>query len=187
MRVGWLLSLSLVLFAGCIERAPSPRDRRDQFRRTGLGDVLLTSTPPAAKRVGAIFGDAVQLLGVDWSPQRPRPGDSVDVSFYYRVLDDVDEDYKVFVHVDDHGGRSDRINGDHWPADGRYPTGAWRRGEVIRDRWSFKVPSYYSGSALDMWTGFYQPGKDDRWPLTNRNEVQHDGQNRVLALTISVM
>jgi hypothetical protein len=30
------------------------------------------------------------------------------------------------------------------------------------------------------------PGKDDRWPLTNKSEVQNDGQNRVLAATIAV-
>lgn len=175
-----------MLAVGCIERAPTPRSRRTNFSRKGLGDVLLREAPATGTKVGAIYGDAVELLGVDFSPARPKPGETVEVTFLYRVLREADEDYKVFVHVDGRGGRPERINGDHWPASGRYPTGVWRKGDVIKDRWSFKIPSYFDGDALDMWTGFYQPGKDDRWPLTNRNAVRHDGANRVLAASVPV-
>lgn len=182
-----LLTISaLAGLAACIERPPSPRERRDRYDRKRLDDVLLTNVPSPARPVGAVFGDAVQLVGVDFSPRSPKAGDSVEVTFYYRVLDETDDDWKVFVHVDDRGGRADRINGDHWAANGRYPTSAWRKGDVVKDVWSFKVPGYYQGEGLDLWTGFYQPGKDDRWPLINKTEVQNDGQNRVMAGTIPV-
>jgi hypothetical protein len=180
------LGLILVLAAGCIERAPTPRDRREKFGRSGLSSVILSEAPVPARRVGAIFGESVELVGIDYRPALPKPGDKVEVTYYWRVLDEADVDYKVFVHVDDRGGRSNRINADHWPAGGKYPTGVWRRGEVILDRWSFRVPGYYEGEALNLWTGFYQPGKDERWPVTNRTQVQHDGQNRVLAATIKM-
>jgi hypothetical protein len=175
---------ALTLLAACIERPPSPRDVRIKFDRSRLGDVLLREPPSPQKRVGAMFGDAVELVGLDWHPQTPKPGDAVAVDFYYRVAEESEDDYKIFVHIDDRGGRSERINADHWPAGGHYPVRAWRRGDLIRDQWTFKVPSYYTGEALDLFTGFYPPGKDDRWPITNREKVQHDGQNRVLAATI---
>jgi len=177
-------AVAMVTCAACIERPSSAREVRLKFDRSRLAEVLLREMPPSQKRAAAIFGDSVELATVDYSPPRPHPGDAVTVDFYFRVLDESEEDYKVFVHIDDRGGRAERINGDHWPAGGRYPVKSWRKGEIIRDRWTFTVPGYYNGDALDVWTGFYQPGKDDRWPLTNRTEVQHDGQNRILALTI---
>jgi hypothetical protein len=177
---------ALLSSAACIERPPSPRDSRLRFDRSRLGEVVLREAPSSQKRVGAIFGDSVELVGAESSPSRPRPGDSVTVDFYFRVVDESEEDYKVFVHIDDRGGQAERINADHWPAGGLYPVKTWRKGEVVRDRWTFKVPSYYSGDTLEVWTGFYQPGKDDRWPLINRNDVRNDGQNRVMALAISM-
>jgi hypothetical protein len=175
-----------LLLAGCIERAPTPASRRSEFKRSSLGDVILTSVPIAGQSVGAVFGSAAELAGVDYSPAHPKPGDKVEVTFYYRALAEADEDYKVFVHIDAHGSQAARINKDHWPASGRYPTGVWRWNDVVVDRWSFNVPSSFDGDAFEIWTGFYQPGKDERWPLTNRGSVQNDGQNRVRAVSIPV-
>ncbi|MBI5545041.1 MAG: hypothetical protein HY901_14210 [Deltaproteobacteria bacterium] len=182
-----LLALaSLSGLGACIQRPPSPREKRESFDRSGLNDILLKSPPSLPRRVGAVYGNAVELMGMEHSPQLPKAGDSVDVTFYYRVLDEADEDWKIFVHVDDPGGRGDRINADHWPANGRYNSRVWRKGEIVKDVWTFKVPGYYQGEGLNLWTGFYQPGKDDRWPLVNKSEVQNDGQNRVLAGTVPV-
>ena len=178
--------LSLAGLASCIERPASPREKRERFDRSGMNDVVLREAPAFPKRVGAIFGDAVELMGIDFQPAEPHAGDSVEVSFYYRVIDEAEEDWKIFVHVDDHGGHGDRINKDHWPANERYRTNYWRRGEFVKDTWKLSIPGYYQGDGYDLWTGFYQEGKDDRWPLSNRATVQNDGQNRVLAGMVPV-
>ena len=184
--VAWLLAaLACLSGASCIERPPSSRDSRTKFDRSALSDVLLSGVPSAARRLGANFGGIVELSGLDVTPASPHPGDVVTISYYLKVLDDVDEDYKVFVHADGRGGQ-ERINGDHWPARGRYPTSAWRKGEVVRDTFTLQVPSYFAGVAIDVWTGFYVPSKDERAPLVNRTEIQHDGQNRALAITLPV-
>ncbi len=179
------LGVLLVFSAGCIQRPASPREKRDSFDRKGLSDVILTEAP-AVPRMGAVFGDAVELVGAELSPAVAKAGDAVRVTFYYRVLDEADEDYKVFVHADDRSGRADRINGDHWTANNRYPTTLWRKGEVVKDVWTLRIPSQYQGDGYDLWTGFYIPSKDERWPVTNKNQIRHDGQNRVLAVTVPV-
>ena len=187
LRLRALLALAVLgCVCACIERPASPQKRRETFERSGLSDVLVANAPNFQKRVGANFDNAVELMGIELSPAVAHPGDSVKVTYYFRVLDEADEDYKVFVHVDDRGGHGDRINADHWAANGHYPTSVWRKGEIVKDVWSFSVPGFYQGDALDLWTGFYQPGKDERWPLINRTEVQNDGQNRVLAGTVPV-
>jgi len=178
---------ALVGLVACIQRPPTSSQRREGVNRSSLQDALLKEVPASVARpVRAIYGGSVELAAVDFQPRYPRRGDTVSVSFYYRVLDETDDDWKIFVHVDSRGGPGDRINGDHWPVDDKYRTNAWRKGEVIKDVWSFRVPSDFQGDGLDLWTGFYPVGKDDRWPLTNKSEVQNDGQNRVLAATIPV-
>lgn len=178
-----LLFIGLV---GCIERPTSVREKRTTFERSHLEDVVLTRLPAVtSQRVGAVFGDAVELASVELSPASAHPGDTVRVTFYFLVRSEAEEEYKIFVHVDDRA-HGDRINGDHWPAGGRYPTHVWRKGEIIKDVWSFSIPSSFRGDVLDLWAGFYQPSKEDRWPVTSRGEVQNDGQNRVLAATLPV-
>ncbi len=179
-----LSCLAAAALCSCIERPVSIRNQRDRFDRSALSDVVSNQAPTPMRRVGAIFGDDVELYGVDWSPARPKPGDQVQVTYYFRVIDETEENYKVFVHVDDHAGHAERINADHWAAQERYPLKMWRRGEFVRDTWSFKIPKWFDGEALDLWTGFYPPGKDDRWPLSNKGEVTNDGQNRVLAASL---
>jgi hypothetical protein len=178
--------LAVLGLSACIERPASPRERRDRFERNGLTDVLLTSAPSFPKRVGANFDNAAELMGLEVDPPVPHAGDTVKITYYFRAMEEADEDYKVFVHVDDRAGHGDRINADHWPANGHYPTSVWHRNDIIKDVWTFKIPGYYQGDALDLWTGFYQPGKDERWPVVNKNEVQNDGQNRVLSVTVPV-
>jgi len=187
LRLPTCLALGALLLClpGCIERPASPREKRDSYDRKSLSDVLLRDAP-AVPKVGAVFGDAVELVGAELDPQVAKAGDSVRVTFYYRVLDEADEDYKVFVHADDRGGRADRINGDHWAANNRYPTTLWRKGEVVKDVWTLKIPGNYQGEGYDLWTGFYIPSKDDRWPVTNKAAVRNDGQNRVMAISVPV-
>jgi len=182
-----LLCFLLSGLSACIQRPPSSQSKRDGVDRASMKGVLLKEVPgSAARQVRAVYANSAELAAIDYQPRSPRPGDRVTVTFYYRVLEETDEDWKIFVHVDNRGGATNRINGDHWPAGDKYRTSSWRKGEIVKDVWTFKVPSHFQGEGLDLWTGFYQVGKDDRWPLTNKSDVRHDGQNRVLAATIAM-
>ena len=189
----WTKSWAVLIFvclAACIQRPTSVSQRREAFDRTNLSDVIVRDVPATARPVHAVFGEAVELVGMEVDPPTAHPGEAVQVTYYLRVQDEPEEDYMVFVHADEldergHGG-SERIHADHFPASGRYPTGVWRKGEVVRDVWTLKVPSSFRGEAVALWTGFYPPGKDDRWPLTNPKNVVNDGQNRVRAGVVPV-
>src|SRR5690606_35593549 len=99
----------------------------------------------------------------------------------YRALTELDEDWKVFVHVDDQEGNARRINADHWPARGRFPTSYWRAGDVIVDRYGFTSPA--SGATrLELWTGFFEG--ENRLPLSRAGSARGDGSNRVRAAVI---
>ncbi len=172
--------------AACISRAPTPESRRAAFDRDKAAEALMEREPAPRKRAGAIFGDAIELVGVDWSPELPKKGEKVSVTFYYRATDLPDDDYMAFVHAESRGNKGGRIGADHWIAKGLYPTSAWQKNDLIRDEWSLGVPSNFRGTGLELWTGLYRPGKEDRLPLTNRSKIQNDGNNRAMVAFIPV-
>jgi mannosyltransferase len=98
--------------------------------------------PPTAEEVGALFDDAVLLVGyeVDDGPYSATddtfhpPSGWIHVTLYWEALDDLSEDYLSFLSLTD-------VTGSAWggslPREGRsitfYGPSSWRTGEVVRD------------------------------------------------------
>jgi 4-amino-4-deoxy-L-arabinose transferase-like glycosyltransferase len=76
------------------------------------------------------FGDAVQLLGYDF---KPDPEQSIiNLTLYWQARQQVDENFRTQVQLVDSAGRPQFVWLSH-PLQGRYPTRAWDKGDVIRD------------------------------------------------------
>ncbi|GAC1344762.1 MAG: hypothetical protein NVSMB23_20070 [Myxococcales bacterium] len=179
---GALLALALLL-AGCIERpwqdAPAAQGRR-AVDRTALGDVLIAQLPPDVVPVGAVFGGAAELVGYRVEPSILLPGGRARLTFYWRSRAEL-EAWHIFVHLDDANGGGERIHGEHDPAQGRYPTDAWRPGDLVADPVLF-VPGR---NPLSLFVGFYTQG-DNRLPLTSAGRGRDDGNSRLFAGTLAV-
>lgn len=172
------LVLVLALSAGCILRPESQEAARRSFDRTGLADVIHPA-PPATGLAGGIarFNDGIEITGITVSNPSPSAGETVTVDAWYHAAEAPFDNWKVFVHVEAPDNRLDRINADHEPASGRYPTQRWQAGEYVLDRYTFTVPTHLAGRTLEIWTGFYRG--DDRLELENKTGIRHDGRNRV--------
>jgi hypothetical protein len=159
--------------------AAKPIDGRPN--QSFLASAVLKDVPEAQHTVGAIFEDRVELVGYDLDLPA---GDSVgagqrfQVTWYWRVLGRVPSGYKVFVHIDGHGLR---LNGDHVPVGGRYPTKLWEKGDVIVDTQELTVPANYRVGEYVIYIGLFSGSK--------RLEVKSgpgDEENRVNAGTLHV-
>ena len=64
---------------------------------------------------------------------------------------------------------------DHFPAEGRFRTSAWKAGDIIKDTFAIRIPPQAGG--IELWTGFYQG--NDRLPLESAGRGLSDGNNRV--------
>ena len=146
-----------------------------------LASVVLKDAPEPQHAVGASYEDRIELVGYDLTLPG---GDSVgagqrfEVTWYWRVLGTAPSGYKVFVHIDAYGLR---INGDHTPAGGRYPTKLWEKGDVIADTQELTVPANYGVGEYTLYVGLFSGSK--------RLEVKsgpQDGDNRVNAGTLHV-
>jgi hypothetical protein len=177
------LLLALGCLAACIERPETPRMRAAEVDRARLADVLLSSAPSPRYPVGAEWGERIELVGVDVTPDPVPRGGQVTVTAYYRVLDEVADDWKIFVHVDDEGKGGVRVNADHWPAEDRFRTAGWRKGDVVKDTYKVTVPAT-AADRLELWTGFYQD--NDRLDVSSAGRGLHDGQNRVRIAILTV-
>ena len=171
----------VLLCTACIERPfDQPQaEARAQVDRNTLRDVLLP--PPAdAVPVGAVFGDAAELLAYKLEPSPMVPGQRATLTLYWRCKAEL-EPWHVFVHLDDATGTGIRIHAEHDPAGGRFPTDAWRPGDLIADAFAF-VPGNHP---LLLFLGFYSQG-ENRLTLTSPGRGRDDGNNRLLAGVLPV-
>ncbi|MEM1025730.1 MAG: hypothetical protein AAGD10_05015 [Myxococcota bacterium] len=172
-----------LLSVGCLPNPQSVKERREGFDRSGLNEsFILSELPQDVAPVGTIFEGAIELVGTRIDPPEPRPGQAIRVEYFWRVLRPFARDMKVFIHGDALEGDARRIHGDHWPAEGRYPTGVWQAGEIIRDPFTLRVPSDYGPPKLGLYSGLYR-GKD-RLDITEKGRVNASADDRALAVEI---
>ncbi|MBX7097798.1 MAG: hypothetical protein K1X89_08805 [Myxococcaceae bacterium] len=170
--------LACILLSGCIVPAPTSGEKAAPEAKRG------PPAQPVQVQNGANLGDKVEIQGLILNPGRAYPGDSVRVSAFFKVLDEIPADYMVFVHVEDIDGRVDRLNADHAPAGGANPTSKWKKGDVVRDDFQIYVPPTMQVRGLNVLLGFWDPKTDQRLVLKNPDAVRHDGANRILVAQI---
>ncbi|HEX8434370.1 hypothetical protein [Archangium sp.] len=182
MRRPLLLALLVPasLLSACIVEAPggsSPNERRQ---------AVVTQVPQLSVRNGANFEDKVELVGATVQPGRIAPGEAARVTAFFKVLKPLEDDYMIFVHVEDAEGRMERLNADHKPAGGLYPTSQWKVGETVKDEFTLMLPPGAPARALNLWMGFWHPQTDARLQLKNPEAVRNDGRSRILLVQVPV-
>ncbi len=136
---------------------------------------VMKEAPSDIQRNGANFEDKIEFLGFKLSQQSVKPGESIEVSYYFKALSLMDKDWQIFIHGDSNRGAGGRLHLDHHPLDGLYLTTEWQELEVIRDTFTVEIPADYKYDNLILWTGFYQGNRR----LKVRPGVSTDGDNRV--------
>ncbi|MBI4505999.1 MAG: hypothetical protein HY691_10730, partial [Chloroflexi bacterium] len=142
-------------------------------------DLLPAGAETPGMRVGATFGERIELVSY-FLPAGPLPpGSSFPAILYWRATQPVGEDLPVFLHLVAPDGRLvDQADGH--PLAGRLPTSLWQPGEIVRDVRRLALPPDAAGS-YELRIGFYRyrtlerlrvPGtSDDAWRLA-RIEVR---------------
>jgi hypothetical protein len=167
------------LSAACIVPAPSSEKAPERQKAAA-------PAAPIEVRNGAIFEDKVELVGATLSPGRVAPGEALRVTAFFRVIEEIPDDYMIFVHVEDVDGKVDRLNADHSPVQGTYPTSKWKKGETVKDEFTIYVPPGMPVRGLNLLIGFWDPKTDQRMKLKNVDAVRHDNNNRILLAQVPV-
>jgi hypothetical protein len=173
IRVVRVSLLAAVALCACIERPWQDTPVRRNVDRGTLSDVLLTAVPADLTPVGGVFGEAAELVGYRVEPPTLSPGQPARLTLIWRCRAEMDS-WHIFVHLDD--GVGGRIHAEHDPAGGRYPTDAWRPGDLISDTISFTPGT----SSLMLYVGFYTQG-ESRLHLDSPGRGRDDGRDRLFA------
>jgi hypothetical protein len=135
-----------------------------------------TDLPSDVTLVDLTYADRVKLIGYHVSPSPTRrfplpthrspsgkgelqaaahPGDQVDVTLYWQVLDPIPSDFSVFVHL--FGRDRQRIGTiDTYPGLGNFPTSQWEAGKVIPDVYPIRIaPDAASPTLVTVSVGWY--------------------------------
>ncbi len=181
MRLAFSVGAALLLSNACIVDAPGG-DKSPERER-----AVVPQVPPLSSTLGANLDGKVELAAANIQPGRIGPGEQGKVTLYFKALDELDKEYVIFVHVEDSDGRGFRLNLDHRPASGGYPTTQWRKGETVKDEFTLQVPPGISVRRLNLWAGLWEPQSDVRLRLRNPDAVRNDGNNRVLVAQVPVV
>lgn len=145
-----------------------------------LRRLVSTQPPQVQAELHATFDDKIELIGYD-IPQEAQRGTEFIVRLHYRVLAPVLGNYRVFLHFD---GSSARINGDHIPLGGKYPTNYWTRGQYITDEYRMSTSRLnQSAGYYTVFTGFWPGGDGARMKVT---QGPHEPDNRVRLSAVRV-
>jgi hypothetical protein len=159
------------------------------FDRSAVSDVVSATAPLPTSPIDATLGGVIRVRGADLPDMALSRGSRLQATLHFQVLGAVDSDWQVFVHIDpqdtgDGDGARGRINADHFPAAGRYPSSLWQSGEFVRDRFEQTIPRGAAAGVYDVWVGLYRG--DARLPLTAGDRRLHDGDNRIRVGQITI-
>lgn len=114
--------------------------------------------PPVDLPLGATFGDAIELVGLQASSHQSAlivsPGQSLEIGLVWRASKLVGADYTVTVQLLD-AGHQVRAQWDGVPLKGAAPTTSWAEGEVLRDSVSLIVPRESASGSPQLLIALY--------------------------------
>ncbi len=163
--------VAVLAVCSCQKRGePVPTLTQDQWRR--VQENLLTEEPTPANVVNAVFDDRVRLIGWDLEPGSLEVGDTGTMTFYWEVLEDFDERWRIYVHMDS----ASRQNVDHEAVGGGYPSVYWEKGQFIRDACTVEFSPGLGDGDVRLFAGLFKG--DDRMRVSDpgAGTVEDDGR-----------
>jgi len=122
----WLIVVTMICFAiGCLVFYIAPAYTRPPV-------MPATDMPSLSQSLSVWHEDKVILRGYELDRADARPGETLEVTLYWEVLQPIEQNYSVFVQL---FGREQQNVGqrDTYPGLGNFPTSQWRPGTVVVD------------------------------------------------------
>ena len=125
------------------------------------------SVPPPAGAAGLPnatsinFGDEIELVGYEFDRRTLRPGETLDLTLWWKALRAPARDYKVFTHLllpPDAVWAQD----DQEPQAGGAPTSGWQPGDRIEDKYQLTLPAEAPPGSYSVEIGIYDPQTFER-------------------------
>ena len=129
----------------------------------------------------------VALIGYELTPPVDRET-GLELKLYWQALSEMNEDYTVFVHWLDEGGRI-LTQQDNQPRNGTYPTGLWDKGEIVEDLYHLTIPAEVSAGQqpVIIAMGMYRLETLERLSISDENGRHLADAQIILKSVMSVL
>ncbi|MFW5966769.1 MAG: carbohydrate-binding family 9-like protein [Persicimonas sp.] len=162
------------------QKVDKPKTTLTQKQWKEVKSHILDEEPDVDFPVGANYDDKIELVGFDVSTPL-KAGESATFTWYWKALEDIDDNWKIFVHFDS-SEKSYRQNLDHHPMEGLYRTGRWKEGQIIEDIQKVDINSDFPEGQAVPYVGFFRGNK--RMPI--KNDVKKTDDRRVIGPTLDI-
>jgi 4-amino-4-deoxy-L-arabinose transferase-like glycosyltransferase len=184
------LALPADLPQGAYEIFVGVLDGEELLSEMALGQVEVRgrarqfTTPEIQHPMEARLGEAIQFLGYDLSSDEVPAGGTLQLSLYWRALQEMDTSYTVFTHLLD---TEQRIWGqrDSVPRRGEAPTTTWVEGEIVADGYEIVVDPEAPPGEYVIEIGMYDAISGRRLRVLNGAEGQEE--DRILLGLVQVV
>jgi 4-amino-4-deoxy-L-arabinose transferase-like glycosyltransferase len=110
------------------------------------------------------FGDEIRLLGYELESRELAPGETFNLSLYWRALKEIDQDYWLFIQIIDQDGEV-HLTKDGSPSAGRYATDLWKEGDIFSFQHRLNLPLETSPSRYRLELGVHLFGTWEWLPI----------------------
>jgi len=113
--------------------------------------------PSGQRPSGRSLAGKVLFLGYDlYGPVESdvESRDTLQVTTYWQCLEEMDEDYSVYVRLEDEAGHLWGQT-DNWPAQGFLPTSQWKEGMIVKDEYSVETLAGTPPGDYNLEVGMY--------------------------------
>jgi len=187
--------LLFVAFTMMVSAAGCRKPRKQVLTKKQIREIqrsLLDEAPAPTHPTGAIFDGKIELLGVDLPAKPVKQGDTIEVIWYWRSIQAVDGEWKIFVHLEGAGRRSGY---DHHAVGELYPIARWKAGEVIRDKQKITIAKDFPDGQATFKVGIYDVAawrdsqQNTRMQVSSGSEkkISVDGEARLSVGAIKIV
>jgi hypothetical protein len=110
------------------------------------------------------FENQIELVGYSLSDLTPSTGDTIELTLYWRALNPLAVDYKVFANILDRATLSKYASSDGMPDNWNRPTTTWQPGEIIIDVHTLTVDPNAPPGIYETEIGWYREAGDGSFP-----------------------
>ncbi len=110
------------------------------------------------------FENQLELIGYALTDLSPLAGDTIRLTLYWRGLQPMDTDYKVFANVLDPQTLTKYAASDAMPAQWQRPTSTWTPGEIIEDTHTLNLDPNTPPGIYELELGLYHEAPDGTFP-----------------------
>jgi hypothetical protein len=125
----------------------------------------LLAERPAPKQPADVTAATVHVLGYDLGKPGYKPGDTVDVTFYFEATAETASNFRLEAGATSGvaGASPPTIRQDKVPLDGLFPTSRWKKGEFVKETYALRLPTSWAPGPIHI---TFRLLDDHRQPVT---------------------